>query len=379
MTVQSYVENLTFSSNVPQGFKFSTGQPGVSPFLACRITNNSPYTVTIRFGSDPSTFTLLSGQGNVWAYNQSQGSILFSFPSGQASSATAGSIIIETSDVGAADFPGSYPSNGQLSFTEISGPVTLTGPVTVEQATPSSLNALTIGGIPVSTFGTGADGAVTISANTTLTRDWNYTDLTVDAGVTLSTGGYIIRCTGTLTNNGTIDNSASGTTPGATGSLQGGALGVSTASAANGLSPSSATIEGGSGGSTGSYSGGVTIAPLTSSYPLVQGASMSGGGSGSATAVSPASAFSGAGGGVVLIAASAVTGTSGVVSALGGNALTESAGGTAGGGGGGVIGILSNANPSGLTYNVNGGTGSSNGSTDTSYNGSAGQVLVYVA
>lgn len=74
-------------------------------------------------------------------------------------------------------------------------------------------------------FGDGRDGAATISSNTTLTKDMYYTNLTVNSTFTLSTGGYRIYVSGTLTNNGTIANNASGTTAGAAGSLLGGAAG----------------------------------------------------------------------------------------------------------------------------------------------------------
>jgi len=54
------------------------------------------------------------------------------------------------------------------------------------------------------TFGDGSDGDVTISSNTTITRDMYYNNLTVNAGVTLSCGGYRIFVKNKLTNNGTI-------------------------------------------------------------------------------------------------------------------------------------------------------------------------------
>lgn len=53
-------------------------------------------------------------------------------------------------------------------------------------------------------FGDGSDGTVTISANTTLTTDMFYDDLTIDATKTLFTGGYRVHVKGTLTVNGTI-------------------------------------------------------------------------------------------------------------------------------------------------------------------------------
>ena len=44
--------------------------------------------------------------------------------------------------------------------------------------------------IPDSIYGSGNDGNVTISANTTLTRDMHYNNLTISAGYTLDTAGY---------------------------------------------------------------------------------------------------------------------------------------------------------------------------------------------
>lgn len=53
-------------------------------------------------------------------------------------------------------------------------------------------------------FGTGIDGTVTISTNTSLSRDMYYANLTVNSSVTLFTNGFKIFVSGTLTNNGTI-------------------------------------------------------------------------------------------------------------------------------------------------------------------------------
>lgn len=103
-------------------------------------------------------------------------------------------------------------------------------------------------------YGDGEDGAVVISVNTTLTRDMNYTDLTVNSGVTLNTGSYRIFVTGTLTLNGTISrsgNNASGTTGGA--ALADGYLKGSQAGGAGGGGGSD-----GSNGSPGGTGGSVT-------------------------------------------------------------------------------------------------------------------------
>ena len=44
--------------------------------------------------------------------------------------------------------------------------------------------------VPDEIYGSGADGNVTISTNTTLTRDMYYNNLTVNAGIHLNTAGY---------------------------------------------------------------------------------------------------------------------------------------------------------------------------------------------
>jgi len=53
-------------------------------------------------------------------------------------------------------------------------------------------------------FGNGSDGNVTISTNTSLSRDMYYNTLTVNSSVTLFTNGFKIFVKETLTNNGTI-------------------------------------------------------------------------------------------------------------------------------------------------------------------------------
>ena len=44
--------------------------------------------------------------------------------------------------------------------------------------------------IPDSIYGSGMDGNVTISSNTTLSRDMHYNNLTIDPGIVLDTAGY---------------------------------------------------------------------------------------------------------------------------------------------------------------------------------------------
>ena len=47
-------------------------------------------------------------------------------------------------------------------------------------------------------YGFGQDGNVTLTSNTTLSRDMYYNNLTINSGVTLDTNGYRVFVAGTL-------------------------------------------------------------------------------------------------------------------------------------------------------------------------------------
>jgi hypothetical protein len=130
-----------------------------------------------------------------------------------------------------------------------------------------------VGQLPEGMLGDGVDGAATISSNTTLTRDMYYSSLTVNNGVTLNPGGYIIVCAGTLTNNGTIaragntgGTSGGSTAGGAGAAIAGVTVGTGGAGAAggaggigngaSGASSGAAAGEGGTGGVGGNGGGG---------------------------------------------------------------------------------------------------------------------------
>jgi len=82
-----------------------------------------------------------------------------------------------------------------------------------------------------SLFGSGKDGNVTISSNTTLTRDMYYENLTIESGKYLNTNGFKIFVRNVLINRGVIRNNgsdASGQNGGAgapEGTLKGGSAG----------------------------------------------------------------------------------------------------------------------------------------------------------
>jgi len=77
-------------------------------------------------------------------------------------------------------------------------------------------------------FGDGNDGDVTIAADTSLSRDMYYNNLTIDSGITLSVNGWRIFVKDTLTNNGII--STKGGDGGNASLMTGGTAGVASAS-----------------------------------------------------------------------------------------------------------------------------------------------------
>ena len=62
--------------------------------------------------------------------------------------------------------------------------------------------------IPDSIYGSGMDGNVTISSNTSLTRDMFYNNLTIDPGITLDTAGFKVFVRNTLAMAATSANQA---------------------------------------------------------------------------------------------------------------------------------------------------------------------------
>ena len=206
--------------------------------------------------------------------------------------------------------------------------------------------------LPDPVYGTGADGDVTISSNTTLTRDQNYRNLTINGSITLDPGGYRIFVQNVLT----LGSSASiGYTTGFTtaGTIaQGGAVNTAVTHSL--------------GGSSGAQTATAPTAALGGSLYYQQPLQAIRGWAVSAASTTPtflrggAGGTSGAGGGVIVIAARYITVSSGTA--------TFSAPGTAGsgGGGGGVILIVSSASSlnAAVTTDVTGGTGASAGTVN---------------
>lgn len=276
-------------------------------------------------------------------------------------------------------------------------------------------------------FGTGADGDVTIAANTSITSDLtngvkNYRNLTINSGVTLTLPGGIIFVSDTLTLTGTISangnngaSNAAGATVGgpfvAGTALNGGANGANSGAGTQGAPTANPTggqvvIGGGRGGSGGTANSGGTaggtagaLASLTSisdagwrshlpsiltamvqsrAIPLqVTGGGTGGGGGAGSGGIGGGG---GSGGGCVIIVARHVSG-SGTISANGGNggnAFSGNSGG-GGGGGGGFVVLFTGDSSSSITLTAAAGTGGTAlGTGANGVNGSAGNTLTIV-
>ena len=315
-----------------------------------------------------------------------------------------------------------------VSFSgALAGDVTGTQGATVVSAvggqTAANIAAATVlsnsGAAGAGFYGSGNDGSITISGNTTLTRDMYYNNLTINSGVTLNTGGFRVFVKRTLTLNGggslIQNNGATGTSsgpfPGAIGgaggagsTFGGGASANATNNGGGNGANGNATFNsvggaGGNGGNspgvpaTGGFGGPATPPTLAnggagilnalpntltgrdlSNTQVTGGAS---GGNGSNGANWPGGG--GGGGGIVLVAAKLIAGT-GAIQANGGNGgssagVNEAGGG--GGGGGAAIVISANTVPGSVLITANGGTPGTGGiATTPAFAGSLGQVIL---
>lgn len=296
-----------------------------------------------------------------------------------------------------------------------------------------------VGTLPPGLVGDGVDGNVTIAVNTTLTRDMYYNNLTVNAGVTLNPGGYVIYVKGTLTiaatgfiaRNGTNGGNASGATGGAagttvTGTMVGnsgaGAVGVTgsgTGNGSNGGNAAAVVGEGGAGGvggnagqgNSGATAGGAggnggVLTPrwfrnvqaqwkqtgISTFMPTGTGGGAGGSSGGDGVNVCRGGGGGGSGGGAVFIICDTIN-NSGTIQSKGGNGGngangTGNTGGGGGGGGGsgGKIMILTNTVTAIGTLDVsggnagNGGTGAGTGTAGAGGGpGGSGYATVYAA
>lgn len=209
---------------------------------------------------------------------------------------------------------------------------------------------------PDTVYGSGSDDTATISANTTLTSDKFYYNLTVNSNIVLNTGGYRLFVKNLLTlDSGAVIGFTTGSS--ANGSIAaGGANNTATTNSLGGNSASQgatapATTAGGTGDKT--TTSGYWYQPTQSikGYAITASQTtplfLQGGAGGTA----------GPGGGVVIIAAR-------YISVSSGTAYFKAPGtaGSGGGGGGVIIVVSSNAAlPAAISTDVTGGTGCQNG------------------
>lgn len=308
----------------------------------------------------------------------------------------------------------------------------ITGNGTAASPLASPVGASSVPGIY---FGTGPSGNVVFDGVSTvlglvpaagvytMNSDIHPNNMTVDVGVRVKGNGYAIFGSGTLTNNGQIDDDGNDAVGGVAGAARtatmryrsgttGGAAGTgggATGNSPKGYFPAAAAAAGGAagvagtpggtgqgggggggaavGGSGGAIVNGVIINDATM---LVRGAGgsagsnstsmdwASGGGSGGANVGTRGAG--GAGGGAISVFFPTITGT-GRISARGGLGGVASAGGGCGGGGGGgggmvIVGYLTRSGA--LTIDATGGTGGAgDGVGAAGGNGGDGRVLLF--
>lgn len=279
---------------------------------------------------------------------------------------------------------------------------------------PSTGGTATSAEYQLGMFGDGSDGSFTyVPGTSTISREWNYQDLTIQAGAIIKPAGFRMFVRGTLNHAGSYNDdglSATGATNGAAlaarqflgaASGAGGAgrstTGVGTAGQAiastsyqsTGVLPTGGAGGQGDGGNLGGAGGAATPGSSRWASLLVygRGATAVNGGSGGGAGgcqVGTGTATSGAGGsggGDVYIAARFIvcTGTISALGGAGGNAVSTGDGkaGGGGGGGGGHVGLITMTPSASIGGTVSaaggaGGTGIGGGSGGNA--GTAGSV-----
>lgn len=309
---------------------------------------------------------------------------------------TSGNAITQLTGDVTATGPGAVTATltaSAITSRQLTGLAPYPGVVTATDTILQAFNKLWSRGL-CGYYGTGADGTVTISSDTTLVRDMYYDTLTINSGVRLFPVGFKIAALNAVNINGIIDrqgNPGTATTGGVAlavgsigGSGAGGAGGTTAAGIAGTATVNSIGVTGGAGGAGSSAAGGaqgtVTLptaavggveclatarqASVGRTFDNTIGAGGSGGGGAGGAGAGNQGGGGGSGGGVVVICSRIVAGT-GSILANGGNGFSGANSGVGtgggGGGGGGVVMIVceNDTSAEAFTINVNGGSGGS--------------------
>lgn len=229
--------------------------------------------------------------------------------------------------------------------------------ITIQQ-TPIGI-AVIPNNLPVNySLTTNSQEDIVVSVNSTLSGDIYCNDFTINSGITLTTNGYNIYCTGNFTNNGTLNCGYSSAAQNFLNSYGGSGGYDGNLTSIDGYSTLAA------GGTASSINGSTPAAP-TITNSLIQNAYNNGMayyiiGAGGGNANSPYVTYGSYG-----IYIQAVNIVAGIINAYGQGSIS-------GGGGGGAIFLSYQTSYTQGTYNVSGGSGGYN-----SGSGGNGQVLVY--
>jgi hypothetical protein len=213
-----------------------TASGTASPITITGLQSSTQYTYTVVASNNYGTASASSASSAVTATTVPQAPSITSVTGGNAqvsvafsANATGGSAITGYTVTSS---PGNFTASGSSSPLIVTGLTNGTGYTFTVTATNTNGTSLASSASSSATpavpnyFGTGADGAVTIASNTSLTVPnkvgsydgdmlvRNYSSLTINSGVTLTTDqpcrGMLIYVTGNCTINGTLSMTARG-------------------------------------------------------------------------------------------------------------------------------------------------------------------------
>ena len=218
-------------------------------------------------------------------------------------------------------------------------------------------------------YGTGLDGNVTISVNTSLSSDMYYNNLTINSGIVLNPNGFRIFVKNTLTVNGTLGigsgvTASAGTISGTDDHIAGLSIGGDNQSGLGLIVANTSVLQ----NIENAIRGSAVLAPDPNFRPFVGGRAGQDGANGTVT---PAGS-GGAGGGGHLVVPTLSPGGAGT-SGTPGTTPPAAAGGLRGGKSGVVVIVAKTIVGTG-TIRANGTTGSAGGPSATGSAGSAGSA-----